>query len=130
MKSGCVLDGTYTEEWELMMLKKRLQYIYKQAFDHLPCAILQDSIHDNAECTTMVNIALVEINKCHTDSMFVSPVDTLQQGDEPMAWRQTMSPLHVSSNVSMSNIQIGLFLGYGKFGQTLKGAQLGTMVFV
>jgi len=82
-----------------MILKKRLQYTYKQASDHLPCAVLQDSIQDIAECTTMVNIALVEINKCGVDSVFVSPVDTLQQGDKPMAWRQPMAPFHVSSNV-------------------------------
>jgi hypothetical protein len=37
----CVIDGTYIEEWEFMTLKKRrLQYMYKQAFDHLPCAVL------------------------------------------------------------------------------------------
>jgi hypothetical protein len=47
--------------------------------------------------------------------VFVSPVDTLQQGDKPMAWRQPMAPFHVSSNVSFSNLQLGLFLGYGKW---------------
>jgi hypothetical protein len=42
-----------------MTLKERkLQYIYKQAFDYLPHSIPQDSIQDNTECTTMVNIAL------------------------------------------------------------------------
>jgi len=47
----------------------------------------------------MVNTALIEINKHDVDSVFVSPVDTLQQGDKPMAWRQPMAPFHVSSNV-------------------------------
>jgi hypothetical protein len=41
-----------------------------------------------------------------------------------------MAPFHVSSNVSVSNLQLWLFIGYGKLGQTLKGAQLSTMVFV
>jgi hypothetical protein len=77
----CVIERRCIEEWEFMTLKKRrLQYIYKQAFDHLPCAVLQDSIQDYTECTTVVNVALVEINKCGDDSVFVSPIDTLQQG--------------------------------------------------
>jgi hypothetical protein len=83
MKSGCLCyrSNIYIEEvWIHDSEERRLQYIYKQAFDHLPCAVPQDSIQDNTECTTMVNIALVEINKYDVDTVFVSPVNTPQQG--------------------------------------------------
>jgi hypothetical protein len=64
----------------MTLKKKRLQYICKQAFDHLLCAVPQDSTQDNAECAPAVNSALLEINMCGADSVFVSPVDILQQG--------------------------------------------------
>jgi hypothetical protein len=66
----CVTDETYMlKRYKLVSRKQgKVQYIYKRAFDHLPFTVPRDSALTNDKPTTVVNIALVAINACNTDS--------------------------------------------------------------
>jgi hypothetical protein len=49
--------------------KKKLRYIYKQAFDHLPCAVPKDSILIDKESTTVVTFHSQK-SVCNIDNCF------------------------------------------------------------
>ena len=66
----CVTDETYTlKRYKLTSMKQgKVQYIYKKAFDHLPFTVPRGSALTVDEPTAVVNIALVVISACNTDS--------------------------------------------------------------
>jgi hypothetical protein len=70
----CVTDETYTlKRYKLKSMKRgKVRYIYKRAFDHLPFTVPHGSSLTDDEPATVVNIALVAINACNTDSCLCS----------------------------------------------------------
>jgi hypothetical protein len=71
----CVTGQTYTLKcYKFMTLKKaKPRYIYKEAFDHLPCAVPKDSILIDKESTTVVKLhsqkSKSSIDNCYSTTM-------------------------------------------------------------
>jgi hypothetical protein len=71
-KVGCVTGRTYVlKRYKFSTVKKgKLQYIFRQAFDHLPCIVPRNSVQTDAECTTVVKTAFAKVYKCYVDNCF------------------------------------------------------------